>query len=76
MYYWFQQRQRMTANEFSMKYYLLLDNLSEGRRDGALVRLYTPVVAAAGETAEVEADRRLRAFAHAVFSRMPKYLPK
>jgi exosortase D (VPLPA-CTERM-specific) len=74
MYYWFQQRERRTANEFSMKYYLLLDSLRRSRRDGALVRLYTPVVAAAGERGEVEADARLRAFAQAVFSRMPSYL--
>ena len=35
MYYWFQQRERRSANEFTMKYYLLLDSLtknSEGRR--------------------------------------------
>jgi exosortase D (VPLPA-CTERM-specific) len=76
MYYWFQQRERRTANEFSMKYYLLLDSLRKSRKDGALVRLYTPVVAAAGEKGEAEADARLHAFARAVFSRMPNYLPQ
>jgi EpsI family protein len=76
MYYWFQQRERRTANEFSMKYYLLLDSLSKSRRDGALVRLYTPVVATAGENGMLEADARLRAFAQAMFPRMASYLPQ
>ena len=37
MYYWYQQRQRRTADEFSMKYYLLVDSFfrsSQGRRLG------------------------------------------
>ena len=76
MYYWFQQRERRTANEFSMKYYLLLDSWSKSRKDGALVRLYTPIVASAGEKGEAEADARLHALARAVFSRMPSYLPQ
>ena len=76
MYYWFQQRQRRTANEFRMKYYLLVDSLSRSRRDGALVRLYTPIIAAAGEKGELEAKARLRAFAHAALPKMPNYLPQ
>jgi EpsI family protein len=76
MYYWYQQRERRTANEFSMKYYLLVDSLFKSRKDGALVRLYTPVDAAAGDNAEKEADTRLHAFAHVLFSKMPSYLPQ
>jgi exosortase D (VPLPA-CTERM-specific) len=76
MYYWYQQRERRVANEFSMKYYLLVDSLFKSRKDGALVRLYTPVVAAAGEKGEAEAGARLHAFARALFARMPSYLPQ
>jgi exosortase D (VPLPA-CTERM-specific) len=76
MYYWFQQRERRTADEFAMKYYLLVDGLSSSRKDGALVRLYTPVVAAAGENAEVEANARLHAFAQAMNLKMSSYLPQ
>ena len=75
MYYWFQQRERRTANEFSMKYYVMLDGLTKKRTDGALVRLYTPIVAAAGKKGEAEANARLRAFTHALLSRLPRYLP-
>jgi len=76
MYYWYQQRERRVANEFSMKYYLLVDSLFKSRKDGALVRLYTPVVTAAGEKGEAEAGARLHAFARALFARMPSYLPQ
>jgi EpsI family protein len=76
MYYWYQQRKRYTANEFSMKYYLLVDNLFESRKDGALVRLYTPILAAEGNIAEAEANARLHSFAQSLLSKMPSYLPQ
>ena len=60
MYYWFQQRERRSANEFAMKYYLLLDSLTKNRKDGALVRIYTPI-AAGGLKGVAEADDRLHA---------------
>jgi exosortase D (VPLPA-CTERM-specific) len=75
MYYWFQQRERRTANEFSMKYYLLVDSLRKSRKDGALVRLYTPIVTA-GKKGELEADARLHGFAGAALPRMTSYLPR
>jgi len=76
MYYWFQQRERRTANEFRMKYNLLVDSLSRSRRDGALVRLSTAIVATAGEKGEVEAKARLRALAHAALPKLSSYLPQ
>jgi exosortase D (VPLPA-CTERM-specific) len=76
MYYWYQQRERRTANEFSMKYYLLIDSFFRSRKDGALVRLSTPLQTAAGSNAEAEADTRLHAFAAPSFSTMRSYLPE
>ena len=76
MYYWYQQRERRTANEFSMKYYLLVDNLFKSRKDGALVRLYTPILASAGEKGEAEAATRLRSFVQTISSKMTDYLPQ
>ena len=73
MYYWFQQRERRTAGEFSMKYYLLVDALHKSRKDGALVRIYTPIVA--GKSAS-EADNRLCAFIKAVNPKLSDYLPQ
>jgi exosortase D (VPLPA-CTERM-specific) len=76
MYYWYQQRERRTANEFSMKYYVLVDNLFKGRKDGALVRLYTPIITNAGDDAEAEANSRLRSFAGGLVPKLPNYIPE
>ena len=74
MYYWFQQRERRSANEFTMKYYLLLDSLIKNWKDGALVRIYTPITAG-GLKGVAEADDRLHAFAQAVLPTMKSYIP-
>jgi exosortase D (VPLPA-CTERM-specific) len=75
MYYWFQQRQRRTASEFTMKYYLLVDSLTKSRKDGALIRIYTPI--ASGGTAGVaEADARLQRFAQDFLPTINKYIPQ
>jgi exosortase D (VPLPA-CTERM-specific) len=71
MYYWYQQRGRRTANEFSMKFYLFVDALFTGRKDGALVRVYTPIV-----DGEAEANSRLRGFTAALMQKIPAYLPQ
>ena len=76
MYYWYQQRERRTADEFSMKYYLLVDSFFKSRKDGALVRLLTPIDRAEGDRGEAEADARLQKFSHALFARLPHYLPE
>ena len=75
MYYWFQQRERRTANEFSMKYYLLADSLTKSRKDGALVRILTPIQSNT-EKGVVEADERLRTFIEATVPRLDAYLPQ
>jgi len=75
MYYWFQQRERRTANEFSMKYYLLVDSLKKSRKDGALVRIYTPILTG-GDIGTSEAEARLRAFADIIIPKMSSYLPQ
>jgi exosortase D (VPLPA-CTERM-specific) len=75
MYYWFQQRERRTANEFSMKYYLLMDSLKKSRKDGALIRVFTPILSGS-EKGISDADSRLRAFAHAIIPQLNGYLPQ
>jgi exosortase D (VPLPA-CTERM-specific) len=75
VYYWFQQRERQTASEFGMKYFLLLDGINRGRKDGALVRLFTPI-ADNTAVALTAADDRLRDFGKVVVPQLPKYLPR
>jgi len=72
MYYWYQQRERTTANEFAMKYYLLIDGFSRKRKDGALVRVLTPILDNHVAAAEV----RLQAFVGAMSPKMSAFVPR
>lgn len=72
VYYWFQQRGRVSTSEFAVKWYLLLDGLVRHRTDGALVRIITPVPP--GSSVE-EGDRRLASFARALAPMLPTYVP-
>lgn len=58
VYYWFNQRGRNLTTEWSVKWYLLHDQIMTGRSDGFLVRLVTPILAGT----EQDADQRLRRF--------------
>jgi EpsI family protein len=57
VYYWFEQRGRVLADEYEVKWYLLTDSLRTGRTDGALVRLMSPI-GVAGDEAETERSLR------------------
>ena len=73
VYYWFQQRGRLIANEYLSKWYLFRDALLRNRTDGALVRLRTPV--APGHDLG-SADRRLTEFALGVVGELDGYVPR
>jgi exosortase D (VPLPA-CTERM-specific) len=73
VYYWFEQRGRRIANEYAMKWYLLVDALTRNRSDGALVRVTTPVDRFEGAEA---ADRRLRGFMELAVPRLAAHVPR
>jgi exosortase D (VPLPA-CTERM-specific) len=72
VYYWFEQRGRRMANEYWVKWYLLVDALVRNRSDGALVRVTTPVGAleSAGN-----ADQRLVDFVRLAAPNLAAYVP-
>lgn len=72
VYYWFQQRGRVIANEYMVKWYLFWDALTRNRTDGALVRLTT--VVGPGESVDA-GEARLRAFAAVAVPQLPEYVP-
>ncbi|OQK17047.1 exosortase D [Methyloprofundus sedimenti] len=73
VYYWFQQRGRLIANEYVMKWYLFEDALLLNRTDGALVRITTPV----GKMENIaDADKRLTGFLQELMPVLPEYLPE
>jgi EpsI family protein len=70
VFYWYQGRGRVVANEFANKAWLMLDAARSGRTDGGLVRLITPVVS----TPE-DAYARLNKFATALIPLLREHLP-
>lgn len=72
VYYWFQERGRNITSEYAVKWYLLVDSLTQQRTDGALVRLITPV--SEGEDLAA-AETRLQQFGGAAIPELRGYLP-
>jgi len=72
VYYWYDQRGRKVANEFVMKFWLIVDAVARKRSDGAMIRLLTPI----NDDMTVEdADRKLTALIGQVEEFLPAYVP-
>ena len=70
VYYWYQGRGRVVANEFANKGWLMLDAARMRRSDGGLVRLMTPI-----ESSPDVAFARLDAFTAALLPQLSVHLP-
>lgn len=70
--YWFKQRNRVLANEYFVKVYVLWDSLTRQRTDGALIRLTSPIQP--NEGTEM-AERRLLQFARELNPILTRYVP-
>lgn len=72
VYFWFEQRGKQITNDFEAKFVSMWDTFSEGRSDGGLVRIVTPI--APGEDVD-KADDRLQSFLDGVVPMLPEYFP-
>ena len=70
--YWFKQRERLLANEYLVKFYLLWDALTRQRTDGALIRLTTHVES---NESDMDAERRLTALAGSFTPVLSQFVP-
>jgi EpsI family protein len=70
VFYWYQGRGRIVANEYANKLFLMADAARLGRTNGGLVRLISPVV-----TTPAAATAELTAFAGAVRPYLSRHLP-
>ena len=61
VYYWYQGRGRVEANEYRVKLQLLRDSALRGRSDEALVRVGVPIRTAGGEAAAGDLGARVSA---------------
>ena len=73
VYYWFEQKGRKVAWDFGAKLYLVLDGITSGRKDGAIVRLTTAI--APGESDE-DAAARLEDMVQDIVPVMPRFIPE
>jgi EpsI family protein len=72
VYYWFQGRGQVDASEFLVKWHIFLDMVTEGRSDGALVRLITPIGENEGDES---AEQRLSEFARQIYEPLWTFVP-
>lgn len=72
VYYWFEQKGRSIAWDFSAKFWLMWDGVATGRTDGALVRLTTLI--GAGES-DASAEARLFDVLQEVLEPLPRFIP-
>ncbi|HNR77195.1 MAG TPA: exosortase-associated EpsI family protein, partial [Parvularculaceae bacterium] len=71
--YWYDQRGRKIANEFVMKFWLIVDAVIRKRSDGAMVRLITPI---RNDRSAGDADEKLNAMIKRVEAFLPDYVPE
>ncbi len=72
VYYWFEQRGKRQTNDFIAKISVVVDGVTTGRTDGALVRYITPIQE---HETEADADSRLLEFIGQSLPRMPEFVP-
>jgi exosortase D (VPLPA-CTERM-specific) len=74
LYYWYQQRGRIMADEIVMKLWLMWDIATRQRSDGAMVRVMTEIKA---EERLEDAEHRLSGFVTmALAPQLDKYVPR
>ena len=72
VYYWFQQRERRIAWDIAAKFWLMVDGITQGRTDGALIRLTTPIQP---NESDAEAEARLFDVLQSLQPRLPRFIP-
>ncbi|ABD57187.1 VPLPA-CTERM-specific exosortase XrtD [Jannaschia sp. CCS1] len=73
VYYWFQQGERRIAWDMAAKFYLMIDGITTGSTDGAMVRLTT--VIGGGET-DADAEARLQDVLREAMPHLPRFIPQ
>lgn len=72
VYYWFEQRGKRMTNDYMAKASVVMDSLTMGRTDGALVRYVTPI---GGNETEADADARIQRFMGESLKTLPRFVP-
>ncbi len=70
MYYWYQGRNRVVANEYIDRFYLILDSMIRHRSEGALVRVI------GSWDGSGESEKKLQQFLASLFPVLQQHLPQ
>jgi exosortase D (VPLPA-CTERM-specific) len=73
VYYWFQQGDRRVAWDMAAKFYLMVDGITTGNTDGAIVRLTTLI--GTNETDD-QAEARLQDVLTELVPSLPRFIPE
>ena len=73
VYYWYQGRGRVVANEYANKLWLMIDQARLQRSNGSLVRIVAPV-AGTSDAALTAASSAARQFARDLYPRLSPYV--
>jgi len=73
VYYWFDQQGSRTASAFTAKLTLTRGKVMEGRNDGGLVRLITPI---GPEESDAAAEARLVSMLRETLPALPRFFPE
>ena len=73
VFYWFEQKGRKIAWDMAAKYYLMVDGITTGRTDGALVRLTTQI---AVDEQAADAEARLTDMMREVVKPLHRFIPE
>jgi EpsI family protein len=71
VFYWYQSRGRVIADEYSGKFWMMVDAIYRNRTDGSLVRVMTPI-----NDGEAKAHTRLVEFTQLAYPQIDALLPK
>jgi exosortase D (VPLPA-CTERM-specific) len=71
--YWFQQRERRVAWDIAAKFWLVVDGITTGRTDGAMVRLTTSI---SPDENDAAAEARLLDVLQEMLPSLPRFLPE
>ncbi|WP_311029160.1 VPLPA-CTERM-specific exosortase XrtD [Mesorhizobium koreense] len=72
VYYWFEEQGRRATNDYEAKFLSVWNTITQGRSDGGLVRLTTPIDPSRGI---VDASARLASFLEKIAPILPDYFP-
>lgn len=70
--YWFEQRGKKIAWDMEAKFWLMMDGITTGRTDGALVRLTTQILPS---ESDADADARLMEVLRGILEPLPRFVP-